>query len=270
MKRGIRRSLLIVLTAIFAVSMGMLARELIQYRQGAKTYDEARELAGIPNFTEVKNRPGTGAADSNSQTEPAADPYARQLDQMDFSALSKVNSDVFGWILIPGTAISYPLLSGGGNSYYLRHTWRKQSSVVGAIFLEERNSPRLTEFNVILYGHNMNNGSMFGTLKKYRDKDYWKAHRCLYVTTASGSRRYQIFAAYEADTRGRAYQVSFPSAASRRSFLNDCLKNSLYSTGVTPKTNDRILTLSTCTGHGHATRWVVQACMQGERAPAEK
>lgn len=269
MKQGMRKGLLIVLAAVFAVSVGMLARELIQYRQGAKTYDEARELAKIPDFSAPKTGRSTGAATSETQTAPAVDPYARQLDQMDFSALSKVNGDVFGWILIPGTAISYPLLSGG-NSYYLRHTWRRQSSVVGAIFLEERNSPRLTEFNVIVYGHNMNNGSMFGTLKKYRDKSYWKAHRCLYVTTASGSRRYRIFAAYEADTRGRAYQVSFPSAASRRSFLDDCLKRSLYSTGVIPNTNDRILTLSTCTGRGHATRWVVQACAQREGTTAAK
>lgn len=267
-----RRILLIALLAVFAVSAGMLIRELVEYRQGQETYDEAKELANVPDFSAPKKIPSasassSAAASASASAPKAADPYAQQLAKMDFTALSKVNSQVFGWILIPGTVISYPLLNGTDNSYYLRHTWRKASSVVGAIFLEQSNSARLTDFNTIIYGHNMNNGSMFGTLKKYRTKSYWSAHPYIYLTTASGSRRYQVFAAYEVSTQGKTYQVGFPSTASRQSFLDYCLKQSRYSTGVTPKTYDRILTLSTCTGHGHATRWVVQARLPGT-APA--
>lgn len=267
MKRETRKILLIALAAVFAVSAGMLIRELVQYRQGEETYDDAKELANVPDFSAPKNNQSAGISASTSvpSAKPASDPYAKQLNQMDFAALSKVNNDVFGWILIPGTVISYPLLNGGDNSYYLRHTWRRQSSVVGAIFLEESNSARMTDFNTIIYGHNMNNGSMFGTLKKYRTKGYWKAHPYVYITTVSGSRRYQIFTAYEVSTQGKTYQIGFPSATSRQSFLDYCMKRSNYSTGVTPKTYDRILTLSTCTGHGHATRWVVQARLPGTK-----
>ena len=264
MKRSVRKIILLALIAVFAVSAGMLIRELVQYRQGEETYDEAKELAKIPDFSAPK-KIQSATSSSASAVKPAEDPYAEQLGKMDFSALSKVNGEVFGWILVPGTAVSYPLLNGSDNSYYLRHTWRKESSVVGAIFLEESNSPRLSDFNTIIYGHNMNNGSMFGTLKKYRTKSYWRAHPDIYLTTSSGSRRYQIFAAYEVSTQGKTYQIGFPSDASRQSFLDYCLKRSNYNTGVTPHTYDTILTLSTCTGHGHATRWVVQARLPGTK-----
>lgn len=269
MKRSARKILLIIFAAIFAVSAGMLIRELVQYRQGEKTYHDAEKLAKIPDFSAPKNNGSTAASTAPSPAKTAADPYAEQLDKMDFAALSKVNGDVFGWILIPGTVISYPLLNGSDNSYYLRHTWKKQSSIVGSIFLEQSNHVGLTDFNTILYGHNMNNGSMFGSLKKYRAKSYWKSHPYVYITTASGSRRYQIFAVYEVSTQAVTYQVGFPSTASRQSFLDDCLRQSGYSTGVTPKTYDHILTLSTCTGRGHTTRWVVQARLPGT-APAEQ
>lgn len=269
MKRSARKILLIVFAAVFAVSAGMLIWELAQYRQGEKTYHDAEKLAKIPDFSVPKNYGSAAASAAPSPAKTAADPYAEQLNKMDFAALSKVNSDVFGWILIPGTVISYPLLNGSDNRYYLRHTWKKQSSIVGSIFLEQSNRVGLTDFNTILYGHNMNNGSMFGSLKKYRAKSYWKAHPYVYITTASGSRRYQIFAAYEVSTQAVTYQVEFSSAASRQSFLEDCLKQAVYSTGVTPKTYDHILTLSTCTGHGHTTRWVVQARLPGT-APAEQ
>jgi sortase B len=265
MRQGVRKIILIALIAVFAVSAGMLIRELVQYKQGEETYDEAKELAQIPDFSAPKQSQIAAASSSRSSAKPAADPYAEQLNKMDFSALSKVNGEVFGWILIPGTVISYPLLNGSDNSYYLRHTWRKQNSVVGAIFLEQSNSARLSDFNTIIYGHNMNNGSMFGTLKKYRTKSYWREHPYIYITTSSGSRRYQIFAAYEVSTQGKTYQVGFPSTSSRQSFLDYCMKQSNYTTGVTPRTYDHILTLSTCTGHGHATRWVVQARLPGTK-----
>lgn len=267
MKRSAHKILLIVFGAIFAVSAGMLIWEMVQYRQGEKTYHDAEKLANIPDFSVPENHGSAAVPTVPSPAKTAADPYAERLNEMDFAALSKVNSDVFGWILIPGTVISYPLLNGSDNHYYLGHTWKKQNSIVGSIFLEQSNHIGLTDFNTILYGHNMNNGSMFGSLKKYRARSYWKAHPYVYITTASGSRRYQIFAAYEVSTQAATYQVGFSSTASRQSFLDDCLKQAGYSTGVTPKTYDRILTLSTCTGHGHTTRWVVQARLPGT-APA--
>ena len=171
---------------------------------------------------------------------------------------------MLGWILIPGTRVSYPVVQGTDNSYYLDHTWRGGKNSVGAIFMECRNSSDLSDFNTIIYGHRMNNRSMFGTLSQYKSRSYWQAHPYVYLTDDSGTHRYEIFAAGEVSVDSDVYRLGLRSDSSRQSFLDSCLALSALNTGVTPHTYDKVLTLSTCTGNGHATRWVVQAVCPGQ------
>jgi len=281
MKR-VRKILIALLAVVFVGSAAVLIRQLIQYREGAETYSEAEELAGLPDFSEAEDAPSASssapdAASSSSSASTSApktvyvDPYADALADMDFSALREVNGDVLGWILIPGTRISYPLVQGTDNQYYLTHTWKKWNSVVGAVFLEYSNSRDLSDFNTIIYGHRMNDGSMFAGLKYYKQKSYYKSHPCVYITDDSGARKYDIFAAYEVSTQGDTYRIGQQGDSTKQAYIDYCLAQSLYDTGVVPTVNDKIVTLSTCTGNGHATRWVVQARLQGaaEEPPAE-
>ena len=265
MKKTTRRILLGVLIAVFLVSGGMMLRQLGDYRQGDETYGSAESLAGLPDFSAISwpESGGSGSAAAEDPAVPYVDPYADALAAMDFTALREVNSDVLGWILIPDTVVSYPLLQGSDNDYYLRRTWKKWSSAVGSIFLEAQNSPALTDFNTIIYGHNMNNGSMFGTLKKYKSQDYFRKHPYVYLTTDAGSARCEIFAAYEVSTDGDTDRLGYADDNDRQAFLDACCALSVIDTGVTPQVYDRIITLSTCTGRGHATRWVVQARLPG-------
>lgn len=198
------------------------------------------------------------------------DPYAQALKDMDFSALRQQNPDVLGWILIPGTRVSYPVVQGTDNSYYLDHTWRGGKNSVGAIFMDYRNSGDLSDFNTIIYGHRMNNRSMFGTLSQYKSRSYWQAHPYVYLTDDSGTHRYEIFAAGEVSVDSDVYRLGLRSSSGRQSFLDSCLSLSALNTGVTPHVYDKVLTLSTCTGNGHATRWVVPGRLPrpGPRTPA--
>jgi hypothetical protein len=82
-----------------------------------------------------------------------------------------------GWILIPDSPISYPMVQGNNNSYYLKRTWRGNSSVVGAIFLDAQCDDDFSDFNTIIYGHRMNNGSMFAGLAKYKNYSYYKSRK---------------------------------------------------------------------------------------------
>lgn len=280
MKR-VRKILIALLAVMFVGSAAVLIRQLIQYREGAETYSEAEELAGLPDFSEEEAAPpvSSSASDSTSVSASASapgtvyvDPYTDALADMDFSALREVNGDVLGWILIPGTRISYPLVQGTDNQYYLTHTWKKWNSVVGAVFLEYSNSRDLSDFNTIIYGHRMNDGSMFAGLKYYKQKNYYKSHPSVYITDDSGARKYDIFAVYEVSTQGDTYRIGQQSGSTKQAYIDYCLTQSLYDTGVVPTVNDKIVTLSTCTGNGHATRWVVQARLQGaaaEEPPAE-
>ena len=165
-----------------------------------------------------------------------------------------------GWISIPGTALSYPFLFSGDNQYYLNHTWSGQRSSAGAVFLEQACSPELTGFNTILYGHRMNNDTMFGSLGFYDDLEFWRAHPSVYLTTDAGVYRYDIFAAAQVGVRDITYALYVDDPELRRQVIAFALEHSAISTGVVPTEDDQLLTLSTCTGPGASPhRWVVQA-----------
>lgn len=286
----LRRGVVLVLLAVFLVSGTKVLLELLDYRRGEESYGEAEKLVNLPDFSLLTPAPVPSAKPSDpvptptagdspapvesvepvSTPTPCIDPYADALSAMDFAALREVNGEVVGWLVIPGTQVSYPLLQGEDNSYYLNHTWKGERSVVGAIFLEYTNSSDLSDFHTIVYGHNMKNGSMFGALQNYRDAAYLAAHPSVYLTVDGGSYRYDIFAVYEASVDSSTYQIGFDREESRRTFLEDCLSRSELSTEVTPHTYDRILTLSTCTpASSKDSRWVVQAVWAGEPPPEE-
>ena len=274
MKPNFRKALTALLAVVCALCLGRTALQLVQYRQGDETYAQAQELAGLPDLPAADVTDGSGEASGSAGADGEGeapeevpvwqDPYAQALKDMDFSALRQQNPDVLGWILIPGTRVSYPVVQGTDNSYYLDHTWRGGKNSVGAIFMDYRNSGDLSDFNTIIYGHRMNNRSMFGTLSQYKSRSYWQAHPYVYLTDDSGTHRYEIFAAGEVSVDSDVYRLGLRSSSGRQSFLDSCLSLSALNTGVTPHTYDKVLTLSTCTGNGHATRWVVQAVCPGQ------
>lgn len=291
-KRGIpwRRLVFFALLAVFLFSGGNLIYHALEYRQGEETYHEAEELVKLPDFSslpistpvptasptptpdpaESESVPPEESVEPTPTPTPYIDPYADALSAMDFTALREANPQVVGWILIPGTTVSYPLLQAEDNTYYLNHTWKGRWSSVGAIFLECQSSPDLSDFHTIIYGHNMRNGSMFGALQSYRDQSFFAAHPSVYLTVDSGTYRYDIFSIYQADVDSNTYQLGFPRESDRETFLSDCAGRSLVETGVTPHTYDKILTLSTCTNiGGKSIRWVVQATLPGEPPAGE-
>ena len=281
MNKKVRKIVMLLLAAVLVVSLSVSLYNMIDHRRGEQAYSDAEDLVVLPDISllpppvvEATPKAEEPAGDEGAQQEQEpvkevyVDPYADALRNMDFTALQEVNSDVLGWILIPGTRVSYPLVQGEDNSYYLNHTWKKWRSAVGSIFLEHRSSSDFSDFNTIIYGHRMNNGSMFASLSKYKNASYWKANPCVYITDASGTKKYDIFAAYEIGTSEDTYRLVFEDDARRQEFIDFCLEKSAIETGVVPTIYDKIVTLSTCTGRGHATRWVVQARLQGE-APAD-
>jgi sortase B len=279
MKLPIRKLLVGILALVCIGCIIRVVYQLVEYRRGDETYAQAEALVDLPDLsqlpTPLPTLPDVSASSSQAsssappaQEEVYVDPYADALRNMDFSALREVNDDILGWILIPDSKVSYPLVQGEDNDYYLNRTWRKTRNSVGAIFMECQNSGDLSDFNTIIYGHRMNNRSMFGTLIQYKDKNYWESHPYVYITDDNGSHRYEIFAAYEVSVEGDTYRLGFPDDGAKQRFLDFCVAQSVLDTGVIPTIYDRVLTLSTCTGNGHATRWVVQAVLKGE-APSD-
>ena len=189
------------------------------------------------------------------------------LAAVDLEALRAYNPEVAGWIEIPDTGISYPLMQGANNQWYLKHTWTGEPSSVGAIFMDSRNSRDLGDFHTVVYGHRLRSGAMFAPLRFYEDDAYRQEHPSVYIADDAGLHRYDIFAVYAADVKDRVYQeLDVEDEETRQAFIRFCLDSALADTGVTPEAGDRILTLSTCTGDGYAQRWVVQAVLRPEEA----
>jgi len=200
--------------------------------------------------------------DPESEPLPEIDPIEAVVQSMlevDIAALQEVNPEVLGWIAIPDTELSYPLVQTVDNQFYLNTTWDLQPNQAGAIYLECTNEPDLSEFHTIVYGHRWNDDSMFGSLKYYVDENYKNQHPYVFIVTADGCYRYEIFAAYEASVRSLTYLIEFESEQITRDFLNFCVSMSAWPPGRYLEIADQILTLSTCTGTGSPNRWVVQA-----------
>ena len=182
-----------------------------------------------------------------------------QMEQISLEELRKINQEVIGWIRIPDTEIDYPVMQGTDNDFYLEHAWDGTENSVGSIFMEYSNHSGLTDYNTLIYGHNMQNGSMFAALRRYYDQEFYEAHPYVYLKTDQGVFRYEIFSAYPAEVDSSVYRLNFGRLSEREAFLEETLDHSGIQTGVKPGVRDRVLTLSTCTSSGYSKRWVVLA-----------
>ena len=261
MKKCLRITLLVLLLAVFAYSTSRLVKQYADNSGGSDAYASALAIAS--GSTE---KPVTEETLPVETVQPLwvpapveDDPHMEEMAQIDLAALREINPDVLGWIRIPDSRIDYPLMAGTDNDFYLNHTWDKQENSVGSIFLEHQNSPDLTDYNTILYGHNMNDGSMFAGLRRYTGQHYWSNHPYVYIATDSGVLRYEIFSSYTARVDSVTYGLSFRQEKTRADFLIHALETSVIQADIVPEKEDRILTLSTCSGAGYSTRWVVHA-----------
>lgn len=248
----------------FFFMMLLCACLLMLYLRGAENrradqlYQEAGRLARVLEPVEPPSAPPPLAVPPDEPDEPEIDAEDCAAPCFDLSPLREVNDDVVGWIEIPGV-LSYPLLQGGDNAYYLSHAWDGEENSAGAVFLDYRAGADFSDFNTLVYGHRMRNGTMFGSLKFYKDTDFWRENPGVFLSDENGTRRYDIFAAYEVGLTEIVYQRDLSSEADKAEFIQYGLGHSVIDTGITPTTGDTIITLSTCTGSGHSARWVVQA-----------
>ena len=177
---------------------------------------------------------------------------------VDFDALKKLNPDVVGWIYQKDAIINYPIMRGSDNDRYLHADINKKYSVSGSIFMDYRNSADFSDFNTIVYGHHMHDGSMFKSLRGYtKENDYYKDHKTLELITPDKKYHLEIISSYITPATSDAYKYSFINEAEKQAFIDYAVKNSKISTGVTATTNDKIVTLSTCAYDYDEARYVV-------------
>lgn len=244
--------LFIVFAVIAASCIGVFVYHKLQEKEIGKIINGAKH----PNETDItitdtipESLPETEP--SQNVTDEFSSDISEEISLIGFDLLRQSAPDVYAWIQIPGTKLDYPIVRReGDNNYYLRRSILGKYDVTGCVFSEDYNSADFGDSNTLIYGHYMSDGTKFGSLLKYMDRDYFDSYREIVVYTDTHKLEYKVFAAVPFDTRHvllsyEAYENGFEM------FLDDVLSspdprsNFADDVSVDPA-KDRIITLSTC------------------------
>ena len=174
---------------------------------------------------------------------------SRMLPEMrDIYALTP---DVVGWIYIADSEVDYPVVQTENEDFYLTHDFYGNENNNGQIIMDHNCDPYTPSYNLIISGHHMNSGAMFGKLPDYKSKRYWEKHKIIELDTLMEHKEYVIFAAfhsadYDIDEKGFRYNADIQYRLDAELWLEEVRKNQLYDTGIDVEWGDEFLTLTTC------------------------
>ena len=252
----IRYVVMAVALCVFCYSAYELISIYSEYREGEQEYSDLTDKIFETKET-VKETKTLSDGETVADTVEVTQPEEEFI--FDFDSLYNINNDACGWILINGTQISYPLVQGNDNDYYLTHTINGTYNGAGTIFLDARVENGFEADNAIIYGHNMKNGTMFGELKRYKSQDYYNEHSIIDIFTQEGMYCYNIVATAVVDPADQMiYTYDFTDESHFTAYRDYINSIKLYDTGVSIYSDDRLITLSTCTGDS-TQRFVVIA-----------
>lgn len=214
---------------LISLSLGNILPDYLDKHNSSRTYENLRE-----SYTKIRKEDGE---------EKEKDWWLTDV-MIRFDELREENPDIVAWIRSDdpeNTGIDYPVFYSGDNEKYLRRDLYGKSHIAGSIFLEGLNRPDFTDYYTVIYGHNMNDGSMFGGLKKYRKKEFWEENPYFTLYTEGAVYRYQIFACHEAENGGDVYKIGYEPGEKYQKLIDSMVCNSLIDTGIHPgRRADRI------------------------------
>jgi sortase B len=267
----LRKVLIIISFAAFLFSSIMIVRREIDSYKTKKLNNELSKLHEVINVKETTNTYNDMTdemdflkakrkklAESKEMEEENNNEISNQILQ-----LKNINSDIKGWIRIDNTQVNNPVVQTVDNSFYLEHDVAKNKNSHGTLFLEELNDvsnpKKLQGQNIILYGHHMKDGSMFGSLEKFRDSEFFKENKTIYFDLFPNSYRFQVFGVFLVNEDFDYRNTMLGNEENTNNLLNRLKSNSLQNRDVTLTPNDTILTLSTCEYDFADARLVVMA-----------
>lgn len=251
-------SLLIVLIALLAI--GML---LYSYKQSSDAYAQLAQEARVQSATITTIE--TVAPEATEATDETMSAVPVLVDiPIDFTYLKEQNEDIIGWIMVDGTIIDYPILYDTSyNLYYLKHNFARTATGSGSIFVLGENANDFSDFNTVVYGHNLMSGQMFASLHNFRDKTFFDSHGQIIIYTPDRKLTYQVFAAYRTDNLNIIANNDFSTEELREAYIERIYMHTDYAffkPEYLVTASDRIVTLSTCIGNADY-RYVVQGVL---------
>lgn len=239
-----KRLILILLILVLIVSVSVSAFFIFNRYKNKKDNDELQNQFNDTPETEINER----------------------IEKV--KELQNENPDIIGWLEIVNSDISYPVLQGEDNDYYMTHNYKKEYSKDGSLFLDKDYDWNIPSTNLLIYGHNnMSSDEMFSGLLDYKEESYYKDHKIIRFTTDKEDAEYEIISAflsrvyYKSETNVFRYYyfINAETEEEFNDFVNNAKKASLYDTGVTAEYGDQLLTLSTCSYHTTDGRFAVVA-----------
>lgn len=265
----LRIALIAVFACVFLVSAYLLIDYFVEGRKQDKIYDDLSQQVDRPTRP-LPDEETYVQDDSPLDTKVhyvtvlnnKTGEYVSVLPQ--YADLFSLNPDFAGWLQIPGTDIDYPVMQTPEDpEYYLGRNFYGEETDRGSIFADARCDLARPSENIILHGHHMRDGTMFGSLMDYEDKSFWEEHKYIFFDTITETHTYEVIAVFISSVNAGAdfpyYQFVDSDEIGYDSFIRLCKKYSLYDTGVEATYGENLLTLSTCEYTADNNRFVVVA-----------
>lgn len=242
-----KKKLLIIFSALIIIGCGYLIIENGMQKKKNDIYEEVQEQ--VDNGKKV------------IEEEKEIEEKEEFIIPIDFHALEEINPDIYAWIDIDDTNVHYPIVqSSTDDSYYLEHTIEGAEGYPGSIYTERVNTKDFSDFNTLIYGHNMRDGSMFNHLHKFSDAEFFASHDKITIYTKDEIKEYTIYAALIYDDRHIMNCFDFSRTDERERFIQTVkesrnLRNQ-FRDGIEITADSNLITLSTCT-EDPSTRFIV-------------
>ena len=257
-----------ILAAVILFVRGRMAD-----RQMEEALDELRPSVSAEATTEpVSSEESEPAVTVTAPPEPSAEETPAPTEAFDrvpnpYADSFLANKDMAAWLQIPGTNVDYPVMwTPEDETYYLYRAFDGSENKNGCLLLDDESCVDPLTTNLIIHGHNMKSGAMFGSLTNYEDKDFYEDHKNIILYTEECQRNYEVIAVFRSQVYRKTDQVfkfyKFFQADTQEEFddfYNNIKQLSQYDTGVTAEFGDHFLTLSTCVYHVEQGRFVVVA-----------
>lgn len=237
-----KRPWIILLTSCTIIIIFVVYKLFFWKHDSIKTNEKIKDIISDNQVSDViiKNNIANGSVTADNN-------YFNYLD-VDFTKLLKQNSDVKGWIKVNNTNINYPFVQTDDNDFYLKHSFDKSKNSAGWVFADFRNNLSYLDQNTILYAHGRLDNTMFGSLKKVIDKEWYenKENRFVQISTPNSKMIFEVFSVYTIEPEIYYITTNFNTDDKYNKFINTILNRSIYNFNIDMKTTDKILTLSSC------------------------
>lgn len=248
-----RKIINIILVAIIIVCLSIIGYKYYNYNKDDKLNSEIQDLQPVINEASDLDNNSSGENDGQDQSKDGD--YVNSANEEE---LKSINSDYKMWIQIENTNINYPVVQGSDNDYYLKHNFRKESNISGTVFVESANDID-NDKNIILYGHNMRNGTMFNNITNYKEESFFNEDNKINIIMNNTLYEYEVFSVYVKNVSEVNLAIGFANEDEFINYAYNEAEESLYKKDVDFSAEDNLITLVTCSYEFTDARTIVVA-----------